>query len=226
MSLLDDLKACLENTDDRSLVQIREEEPHYSVVIESAEYVPGKGTEVTSDGLTTFLADREVKVGDTVTYWDGNDSLMMGGYRYGWAHNGELVKWLTPFERVAERVQSLAESDRRQRERIESGAAERHSQYEGLPAPLKARIDRFVGERPDFWLNGDYELFCCIEAAKIVEYLRPKVDAGEDVETVVRAFHDLPWSEQKKAGMDDGHSGNTFSGACSLAMSLLRGDAV
>lgn len=225
LQIIDELRVCLETEDGRTLIAMREAEPHYDVVIESAEY-HGDGTSVTSDGLTTYLTGREVKVGDVVTYWDGNASLMMGAMRHGWALNGELVQWKTPLERIAERVQGLAEHDRRQRERLEKGAERRQNDYEGLPAPLKARIDRFVSEKPDFWLNGDYELFCCTEAVKIAEYVRPKVDAGTTPEDAIREFYDAPVGVQREAGVDEGHSGNTFGGACSLARALLEGVAV
>jgi hypothetical protein len=33
----------------------------------------------------------------------------------------------------------------------------------------------------------------------------------------------LPYEVQRSMGLDDGHSGNTFGGACSLAYRLLEG---
>lgn len=225
-SLSAELGRLLDVEDGRTLIAMREAEPHYDVIAEKAEY-DGKGTTVTFDGgLTTYLTGREVKVGDTLTFWDGRNQPLMGGERHGWAHNGELVEWITPFERVAKRVAWLAKYDRDKRERLERGAEKRARDYDRLPVALKARIDRFAAEREDFWLHGDYELFCCTEAVKIVDYLRPQVEAGQDAADAVKVFYDLPWDEQVKAGVDDGHSGNTFGGACSLARSLLTGEKV
>lgn len=219
--LPDELAKLLEGGDGRTLIEMRESEPHYTVTIETAEY-DGEATTVSfANGITTWLRGREVKVGDHVTFWDGHSFAMLGGYRYGWAHNGELVEWLTPFERVARRVADLAKHDRDRRERMERDAEKRANDFAALPAPLKARIDRFAAEKPDFWLNGDYELFCCTEAARIAEHLRPRVDAGEDPEVVVREFHD-GWSEHTDV-VSDQHSNNTFGGACSLATRLLAG---
>lgn len=221
----DELRAVMDTPDGRTLVEMREAEPHYDVVVEKVE--PGKnGMHVTVDGaIGMFLPIRAISVGDVVTIWDGHPELFVGGERHGWALNGELVEWLTPFERIAKRVQWLADYDRRRREEMERGAEQRHRDYESLPAPLKARIDRFAAERPDFWMNGAYELYCCTEAAKIAEYLRPRVEAGGDPEAVVRAFYDSV-HDQADCGIDDGHSGNTFGGACSLARALLDGSEV
>lgn len=226
--LVDELQHLLTHKDGRTLIEIRESEPHYTVPVETAEY-NGKGTTVSFDGgLTTYLAGPEVKVGDMLTVWDGNDQPLMGGYRYGWALNGNLIEWKTPYERLADRIAGLAKYDRDKRERLERGAEKRHQDYESLPALLKARIDRFASENPEFWLTGDYELFCCTEAVKIADALRPRVEAGEGAEDVVKDFRDnLTWDEQKKlANIDDGHSGNTFGGACHLAHALLTGRAV
>lgn len=220
--LPDDLRACMDDKDGRTLIEMREGEPHYDVIAEKADF-DGKGTTVTFDGsIVTYLIGREIKAGDTVTIWDGHDRLMLGGERHGWAHNGELVEWLTPYERIAKRVAWLAQYDRDQRARLERGAEKRATDYAALPESLKARIDRFVEAIPDFWLNGDYELFCCTEAVKIAEHLRPRVEAGEDAEAVVRSFYEQPWDEQAKV-ISDQHSGGTFGGACSLAQGLLTG---
>jgi hypothetical protein len=99
--------------------------------------------------------------------------------------------------------------------------------YKALSAPLKARIDRFRAESPDFRIDSEeYEMVACVDADKIADHLRPRVEAGEDPATLVSEFYDLPWDEQLKIGIDPGHSGNTFGGACSLARALLAGKAV
>lgn len=221
-NLADELRALLGSEDGRTLIEMRESEPSYDVTVEKADY-GGEGTAITFDGGTgTYLPGREVKVGDTVTIWDGHEQPFLGGMRHGWALNGELIEWKTPFERVAERVQGLAKYDRDRRERIERGAEKRANDYARLPEPLKARIDRFAAEKPDFWMNGDYELFTCVEAAKIADHLRPRAESGEDVATLIRDFYDA-WDESV---VSDQHSGNTFGGACGLARALLQGNAV
>lgn len=212
--------------DGRTLAEIRAAEPHYDVPIEKADHHAG-GTTVTFDGgLCTVLRGPRVEVGDIVTFWDGGTSPGFNGERHGWALNGEVVEWLTPWERAAKRVKWLADHDRRQRERFEEERAKLDADYGGLSAPMKARIDRFRAERPDFRVTSEaYELFACVEAEKIAAHLRPQVEAGTSPEDAVRAFYDAPWDEQKLV-VDDGHSGNTFGGACSMARALLDGEAV
>lgn len=61
---------------------------------------------------------------------------------------------------------------------------------------------------------------------KIAEHLRPSVEAGADADAAVQEFYDLPWEKQIKIGIDQGHSGNTFGGACMLARRLLKGEEV
>ncbi len=222
--LADDLRAILDAQDGRTLIQMREAEPHYDVTVDTAKF-DGKGTTVSfAGGLTTYLR-REIGAGDILTIWDGSDRPTLGRERHGWAHNGELIEWLTPFERIAKRVAWLAEHDRSRRERLEQGAEKRSSEYAALPGPLRARIDRFVDANPDFWLNGDYELFCCTEAARIVDQLRPSVEAGEDASAVIAAFRAKPWDEQREV-ISDQHSGNTLDGSCALALALLEGRPV
>lgn len=68
-------------------------------------------------------------------------------------------------------------------------------------------------------------MFACTEAVKIADALAPRdVLPDVDAEGLLREFYDLPWEEQKQRvpGLDDGHSGNTFGGACALARALIR----
>lgn len=136
--------------------------------------------------------------------------------------DGEEVFWRTPWERFAKRAEWLAQYDRERRERLAERGSTWAEQVLVLPEPLRKRIERFAAERRGFWLeDGGYELFCCTEAAKFAEFLTtwrtdlPSLDR-------VKAFQD-DREAQKQAGMNDGHSGNTFGGACHLAYRLLEG---
>jgi hypothetical protein len=164
----------------------------------------------------------ELKVGDTVRMYGG---AQLGGSRHGWALNGELVEWQTPWERFAARVKWLAGYDRDKRERFAGQREELDAKYEALSSPMKARIAR----RADFRVDAEaYEMVACVDGDKIAAALRPRVEAGEDPQAVVKEFYDLPWDEQNTLvpGLDQGHSGNTFGGACSLARALLAGESV
>ena len=64
-------------------------------------------------------------------------------------------------------------------------------------------------------MGEGYNRFCCEQGIIIAESLRNKDSIIE--------FTKLFWDEQKSLvpGLDDGHSGNTFSMACRLAIAYL-----
>jgi len=100
--------------------------------------------------------------------------------------------WKTPMERDADRAAWLADYDRRNRERFAEQKASLDLDYEMLPDPLKARIDRFREADPSFRVDSEgYEMFCCTEAAKF--YRRAK-EAGDKRERpdAVDAFFASP----------------------------------
>lgn len=216
-----------------------------------------------------------VKVGDHVRIFGGAG---LGGRKHGWALNGEVVEWQTPWERFAKRVEWLASYDREKRERAERDREKWTAAYEGLPGPLKARIDRFVAEHGSFdgFLidMGGYEMFICAEAAKFAQAARVAVamwgtHGAVEQFCAVEQFWAMPvapghaegtreegtvfavepstdeerwllwaWAlnsgayaydherQRRVLGHEEGHSGNTFGGACSLAWALLRGEEV
>lgn len=166
-----------------------------------------------------------IKVGDQIEIF----SPGIGYERYGWALNGEIIEYLTPWERFAKRVQWLAQHDREKRERFVEMKAKLDADYEALSPPLKVRIDRFRSEDPFFRIDSEfYEMFCCVDADKIANFLRPRVEAGEDAGDVVQEFYKLGHEEQNRLIPEllEGHSGNTFGGACSLAAAILQGKEV
>lgn len=143
--------------------------------------------------------------------------------------DGEELFYRTPWERFAERMAMLAGFDRQSRERFEEQREELDAKYDALPEALKLRFDRFRAEDPDFRHEGEaYEMAAAWDGAKIADYLRPQAIVAKDekaIERLVRDFHALSWEEQKAAipDLDEGHSGNTFAGACRLALGLLLG---
>lgn len=165
----------------------------------------------------------EVKVGDTLWLYGGSG---LGQSCHGWALNGKLIKWETPWERFSKRIKWLAQYDRDKRERFAEERAELDRKYEVLPDPLKARIDRFRAESESFRVDSEgYEMMAVWDAPKIQKALQPEVDAGGKPEDVVEAFRALSYEEQKAKvpDLDEGHSGNTFGGAVMLAYRLLSG---
>lgn len=231
MDLTDDfprLSDLAASTDPRTITEMIEAEPYEVFTVEKAERSKdGESTTVEFDGgLGTSLKGPEVKVGDTIWLYTGGRPAF-GSERHGWALNGKVIEWQTPWERFAERVRWLADNDRRKREEFEKNREQMDARYEALPVAFKKRIDRFRAERADFRIDSEaYEMAAVVDGAKIAEHLRPKVPEGESAKDTVQAFYDLPWSEQKALipDLDDGHSGNTFGGACMLARADLDGE--
>jgi hypothetical protein len=221
---VDEFTRLKNDADPRTIEQMIAEDAYDEIVVEKAER-DGDHTTISWDrGTTTSVKGPEVKVGDRVRFYGG---ASLGDMSHGWALNGKMVEWRTPWERFAERVKWLADYDRRQREGFARAKTQMDARYEALSAPLKARIDRFRAESPDFRVRSEeYEMVACVDADKIADHLRPRVEAGEDPGALVKEFYDLPWAEQLTVGIDEGHSGNTFGGACSLARSLLLGKPV
>lgn len=128
------------------------------------------------------------------------------------------------------------------RQRLEEFAVERpnlDAEYERLPDVLKARIDRFREEDPDFRAQAEsYEMAAVVDAPKIAQAVArwlPTYAAGpdgyptdvseEDARAVMKQFRELSYEEQSELVVDlnPGHSGNTFAAACMLAYRLLTG---
>lgn len=160
------------------------------------------------------------------------DAIRIYGQGFGFAFhgidlNGVEIFWRTPWERLLERVKWLAEYDRRKRETFARSKPKMDAAFNALPDPLKRRIERFRREDPAFRIDSEsYEMASCSDAPKIAEALRPEIEAGADPGDAVERFHKLSWEEQKALvpKLSDGHSGNTFGGACRLALALLRGE--
>lgn len=209
--------------DPRTIEEMIEQDEYEDIVVTEARAGSDGHWSVQwgSTGTGFHLPDGEIKVGDTIRIYG---SAQLGGRRHGWALNGKLVEWRTPWERLVERVSWLAQYDRDKRERFAKERVQMDARYEALSPKLKARIDRFRSEQADFRIDSEgYEMYACVDADVIANYLRSRVDAGEDADAVVTEFYDLPWDEQMKIGLQEGHSGNTFGGACALARRLLKG---
>lgn len=144
---------------------------------------------------------------------------------HGMALNGQLLFWLTPAEREAERREMLANMKREREERFELSKDRLDQRYDSLPDPLKRRIARFRQEDPKFRVESeDYEMFCCAQAAIMADWARQFTYP----EAELRRWARLDYREQVAAmpGFSDDHSGNTFGGSVGLAIALLNNKAV
>lgn len=152
--------------------------------------------------------------GDTVTLYTKNFSEVRGVdlnrrtifYKTDQCLELEREEWLENYRLDKE------ESFRKNKTKLDED-------FNSLPPVFQARIIRFRDEDPKFRVDSEaYELFCCVEALKIIEYCKTPEN--------VTLFKEDNNEEHSKAGLSEGHSGNTFYGACALAYSYLNGGIV
>ncbi len=235
---IEELRRLFLADDPRGLEQMIAEDEYTDAVVEKATK-HRDGYEITMDGNlgTLFLRMPEgkpIKVGDTIRFYQSGP--LFGGMRHGFAVNGEVIEYETPWDRFATRMAMLARHDHERREDFTKVKPDIDRWYTMLRSPYKDRIDRFRRERADFDLNGgSYEIYPVLMAQRIEDWLRSygwvnDVPVVEDDAALaaVRSFRDLPQEEQSTVihgGEPDsyGISGHQFDSACGLARVVLTG---
>lgn len=178
---------------------------------------------VTANGWTCGLSKARTtttpKLGDIFTTYG-----QIGYAFHGQAINGQVMWYHTIAEEEAEHQRQVVEREQQQRDQFETDRARLDAAYEALPETFRERIDKFRNHMPDWrWKFEAYEMMCCTDAVKIARYCsiaRLATEFEGDEPTAadnVQAFESLPYEEQKKAGIDEGHSGNSFGFAVRLA---------
>jgi hypothetical protein len=237
---LEVLRELQDAQDPRGLEQMIADDHYIEVQVESATK-GGGGFEVSfNEGLCTFLRvsdDKEIKAGDTLRFYQTGSSLM-GGLRHGFAVNGEVLEWKTPWERFAERIAMLARHDRENRESYTARKASIDKWCAEFTGPYAVRVGRLRVHKPDFDVNGGiYEVYTVLMAQRIEGWVRretetPEIDMDErEARGYVGEFRKLPYDEQAKvihAGEPDeyGISGHQFDCACGMATAVLMGREV
>jgi hypothetical protein len=175
------------------------------------------------DGWSLFVKN---SLGETHTPGPGDVLRKFGrgiGYTVrgvGLVKDGELVglyHYQTAAEEEAARALFRADEAARKRREWEEGKDAFAARVKALPDAFRQRIEFFMRRQdwgPEF---GGYELFSCEEAVKIAAHV-----GHEDK---IHAFHD-DQADQKRCGISDDHSGNTFGTACTLAAAFLRDPAL
>lgn len=174
---------------------------------------------VTFDGCWSLFVENadqlDIHPGDTVRLW---------GRGLGWTVRGIaigdlVIRYCTEAEQDAQDAIDRDAAKAARRAEFENNRADLDAKYDALPEVFRQRIDRFRAGNPDFrWEFEAYEMVCCIDAVKIAEWCKINRERPDQSWfTAVMAFSDLPSDRQAEAGIDDGHSGNTFGMACKLA---------
>lgn len=195
------------------------------------------GYEITVEGsLGTFLPmpeGKKIVVGDTLRFYMSGP--LFGGRRHGWAVNGEVIEYETPWDRFATRMAMLARRDHERRENFAKVKPDIDRWYTMLRRPYRDRIDLFRAEKTDFDLNGGaYEIYPVLMAQRIEDWCREQTETPEGplpdeyALYIIKQFRDLSHDEQKPVihGEEEdayGISGHQFDCACALARFVLAG---
>jgi hypothetical protein len=149
----------------------------------------------------------EPRVGDEVEV-----EIVQGSSIVGVSLNGKTVFSMTDQEIEDEHKAYCENLERQKKADFEKDRETMDRDFESLPDIFRKRIQRFRGQNPDFrWDYEPYELFCCKQAILIATALKTQDE--------IRKFQELTFDAQKElvAGLDEGHSGNTFGCSVMLA---------
>lgn len=174
------------------------------------------GYSITSTESTGFYLTKKYgavpKEGDVIRLHFVNGNTIRG-----MDLNGVPLYYKSDEELANERQAWLDDYNKKQADEYEKNKRQMDIDYSALPEVFRERIDRFRANNPKFRVEYEgYELFCCKQAVVFAK-------ACQTVEGI-KIFYDAPYEEQKimVPDMADGHSGNTFGMACSLARLYLE----
>jgi hypothetical protein len=125
---------------------------------------------------------------------------------------GELLYYKTDEELEQDREKWKEEHQQKKLKEFNRNRLKLNKAYDALPPEFQRRISWFRAHNPDFRVEFEaYEMSCCTDAALIVETL----GTAKQVEKFAKASHKK--QHEMVPGLYDGHSGNSFGMAVSLA---------
>ena len=129
---------------------------------------------------------------------------------------GTVIYYRTPDEAEQDHKAYCKKMDADRARSFKKNLKKMDAEYDALPDVFKQRIDKFRKANPNFRRDYEgYEMFTIKEAIKIANAIKDPDKIDE--------FYKKPFEEQVKiAGIDEGHSGNTFGCACNLALWYLK----
>jgi len=206
----------------KRLTEARLERNYLEFKIDRVDMLDDGSFDVREDSTCIFIKNelgaRSPRVGDTIrTFGKGRGYIIRG---IGLVEKGELValyRYKTEDEEDKSQKLENLKSDKRKRKEWEDHKENRAATIAALPEPLRKRIEFFMRRTDWGWNFGPYEIFCCVEAAKIAETIASPIDISE--------FAKLSSSAQEKLipHLDyENHSGNTFGAAVYLARALVE----
>jgi hypothetical protein len=131
--------------------------------------------------------------------------------------DGRVYKYLTEEGEKEEHANQVAAQKRKRAEQLETERVARDARRAALPEAFRERLDTFEKRNPSWRAEYEpYELMVCEDAARLAAHF------GKDT-VALKAFNDVSWEGQKALipTIGDGHSGNSWSCAISLALRFM-----
>jgi len=209
----------------------------YEEILEGVEEAEEGMLAITVSGGTTWIPKNkefEPKAGMHVRIYGSGFGYPVRGVFI----EGHKFTYMTIAEQEAAHQKWVDELHNKQKQEYKKDKANIEKRFKALPEPFQKRLQRFRDKNPEFvWSDEPYEMFCCEQAVVIADALRVsphdiKAKTQEELskfyEGMIKEFMKSSWESQKKRvpKLDDGHSGNTFGGACNLAYNYLISKAV
>ncbi|MBN1585678.1 hypothetical protein JW899_04940 [Candidatus Uhrbacteria bacterium] len=169
-----------------------------------------------------------VKTGDIARFYGRGPGHIVRGLFI----NGVCCYYRTKEEQAEENAREIAAYEKEQKDKFEKNRQILDEKYKNLPVLFQKRIDKFRTNNLNFrWKYESYEMFCCEQAVVIATSIsnqivaeNPQAIVSERAPSALAEFYDMPWEKQRIVvpDLDDGHSGNTFGCAVSLALIYLK----
>jgi hypothetical protein len=156
--------------------------------------------------------EKPPQVGDVIALYTHRGSMIRGIDL-----RGKPLFYKTEAELEVEYEEWVAARKERQRKDFEKNRRRLDREFAALPDVFQRRISWFRAWNPDFRSEHEaYEMSCCTDAVKIA--------AAMKTEKGVMRFRKMSYKKQRELVPDlyDGHSGNSFGMACTLAEVYLK----
>ena len=208
----------------------------YEETLEKVEDAKDGMLAITVHGGTTWIPknDFEPKAGMKVRIYGRGFGYPIRGVFI----DGHKFTYMTIEEEDVAHKKWVEDLHSKKKQEYEKNKANIEKRFEALPEAFKKRIQRFRDKNPEFiWDEEPYEMFCCEQAVVIANALKASPhDIKAKTNAEIEMFYKGLFTEFMKSSydsqrarvpkLDDGHSGNTFSGACNLAYNYLISKAV
>lgn len=168
-----------------------------------------------SDGFCVFILGKhgvEPKVGMRISLWGKRF-----GFIRGIALDNNVLFYRTVDEQEEQHKKDVEKANKQAKAKFLKDKAKLDAQYNALPDCFQRRLNKFRTNNPDFrWRFEAYEMFCCTEAMKMVNYIGSASSKITKDDFIDGKFDEKLLDNEAKLDNKE-HSGNTHGMAVFLA---------